>query len=188
MASTATKSLRIKRKMTVRDIVIYPDHRLRAPTVEVEVFDENLNSLIDDLRDTMYTHNAVGIAAIQIGRPERVFLIDPLRACGERAKEFADPLVLINPTIEVQSTDLVSMEEGCLSFPGVYVNIKRPSRTLIRAKVRNANNEWEDDKMIEAIGLFARALQHECDHLRGRLLIDMLSFTQKRRINKRFRK
>lgn len=173
--------------MAARDIVVYPDHRLRAPTVEVELFDEKFDALINDLRDTMYAHEAVGIAANQIGHPERVFLIDPLRACGDRAGEFADPLVLVNPSIEATSTDLVPMEEGCLSFPGLYASIKRPGRVLIRAKVRNSDGEWESDKMIDAVGFFARALQHEFDHLTGRLMVDMLSMIQKKRVNKRFK-
>lgn len=171
--------------MPAQDIIIYPDHRLRAPTKDIEVFDEALDALVIDLRDTLYTNEAVGISAIQIGRPERIFLLDPLRTCGDRANEFSDPLVLVNPEIIGASKNEVYMEEGCLSFPGTYVKIKRPERIILQAKVLTEQG-WED-KEIRADGFFARVLQHEFDHLTGRLLIDMVSFVQKKRINKRFK-
>ncbi len=166
--------------MAVLDIVTYPDPRLRQPTVAVEGVDEAIRALVRDLTDTMYAHDGAGIAAIQVGRPERIFLVDGRVATGDRE---ADPVVFINPEIVETSGGVEGGEEGCLSFPGVFVDVRRPRR----AKVRARDLDWNVFE-IEGDGLLGRALQHEYDHLEGRLLIDMVGFVKKEMIRRRLKR
>lgn len=163
--------------MSVHEIVTFPDHRLRAPTKRIERVNEEVILLAEDLMDTMYAMEGVGIAAIQIGRPEKMFLID-----GVPTGQGQNPLVFINPKIVETSKEYVNMEEGCLSFPGVYINVRRPTSVIMKALDING-----EEFVVEADGLFARALLHENDHLTGRLLVDMANFIQQKRIRKRFR-
>lgn len=166
--------------MAVLDVVKYPDPRLREPTIEVEQIDEGIRELVRDLTDTMYALNGAGIAAIQVGRPERIFLIDGRVAGGD---DDSPPVVFINPEIVDTGKGLAIAEEGCLSFPDVFVEVKRPRMARVRAK--NVDGETFE---IEGEGLLGRALQHEHDHLTGRLLIDMVGLVKKEMIKRKMKR
>ena len=166
--------------MAVLEIVKYPDERLRHETFDVETIDDGVKELVRDLIDTMFSLNAAGIAAIQVGRYERIFIIDGMVATGE---EGADPLVFINPEIVETGGGLAVSEEGCLSFPGVFVEIRRPRS----AKVRALNVEGETFE-VESDGLFGRALQHEHDHLTGKLMIDLVGMVKKEVIKRKMKR
>ncbi|EKE04552.1 MAG: hypothetical protein ACD_20C00051G0018 [uncultured bacterium] len=149
--------------MAIRKIIQYGDKILRAPTKEVHKISSKIQKLIDDLMDTMYSQNGVGLAAPQLGESYRVFVIDT--STGD---EPLNPIVFVNPKIIKKSGAIISYE-GCLSFPEAYTNVRRYTDVVIRAK---------DDKgrpfTIEAKdgSLLARAIQHEMDHLDGILFID----------------
>jgi len=166
--------------MAVLDVVKYPDPRLREDTFEVKETDDDVRQLVKDLIDTTYSLNAAGIAAIQVGRLERIFIIDGKVATGDEA---AEPLVFINPEIAETGKGQVVAEEGCLSFPGVFTEIKRPRW----AKLRAINVEGQEFE-AEGEGLFGRALQHELDHLTGRLMIDLVGMVKKEVIKRKMKR
>lgn len=166
--------------MAVLEVVKYPDPRLREETFAVAEINDAIRQLVRDLTDTMYSLNAAGIAAIQVGRLERIFLIDGKVATGSEA---ADPLVFINPEVVETGKGLVIAEEGCLSFPDVYVDVKRPRW----AKVRAMNVEGEFFE-AEGDGLYGRALQHEHDHLTGKLMIDLVGMVKKEMIKRKMKR
>lgn len=166
--------------MAVLDVVKYPDPRLREPTVEVQTIDEGIRQLVADLTDTMYALNGAGIAAIQVGRMERIFLIDGKVAGGD---DDAPPVVFINPEIVETGRGLALSEEGCLSFPGVFVDVKRPRWVKVRALALSGES-FE----IEGEGLLGRALQHEHDHLTGRLLVDLVGAVKKEMIKRKMKR
>lgn len=166
--------------MAVLDIVTYPDPRLREATFEVAEITDDIRQLVTDLRDTMYSLNAAGIAAIQVGRLERIFLIDGKVAGGD---ENAEPLVFINPAIVETGKGMALAEEGCLSFPDVFVEIRRPRWAKVRALgVHGRLFEAEGD------GLMGRALQHEFDHLTGKLMIDLVGMVKKEVIKRKMKR
>lgn len=167
--------------MAVRPIVVWPDPRLREktraiPTPPDGAITDEVRALYRDLADTMYAYDGVGIAAVQIGVPVKMFLVDPVVA----GREKGDPIAFINPEIVAVSEDKDRSEEGCLSFPGIYVPIERPRQARLRAM-------GIDGQMFEAEGdgLFARCMQHELDHLTGKLLIDFVGPLKKRQIKKK---
>jgi peptide deformylase len=166
--------------MAVRDIVKYPDPLLREDTLEVKEVDDDIRELCRDMVDTMYAQNGAGLAAPQIGRLERIFVIDGKVATGE---EDAEPLIFINPEVVETGHGTAIAEEGCLSFPGVFVDIKRPRW----AKVRAMNVEGE---IFETDGdeLYGRALQHENDHLNGRLMLDLVGMVKKEVIKRKMKR
>jgi peptide deformylase len=161
-------------------ILRYPDARLRQKCVDVEVFDESLRKLVADMTDTMYAANGAGLAAIQVGVPIRMFIIEA-EVAGRAAN---DPVVVFcNPEIVEISEEAQTGDEGCLSFPGVFVPVKRGMRARVRAQDL-------DGKTFEMEGaeLFGRALQHESDHLIGRLLIDMVGPVKREIIKRKMKK
>jgi len=166
--------------MAVRTIVKHPDPRLRQPTVPVAAVTDEIRKLCEDLADTMYSANGAGIAAIQVGALERLFLVDAAVAGG---REEDPPVVFINPEITWLGPETEAKDEGCLSFPNIFVPIKRS----IRCRVRAMNLDGEMFEM-EGEGLFARALQHEHDHLTGRLLIDFVGPLKKQMILRKLRR
>jgi peptide deformylase len=166
--------------MAVLDVVKYPDPRLREETFAVGEVDDGIRELVRDLTDTMYALNGAGIAAIQVGRLERIFLIDGRVAGGD---ENSPPVVCINPEIVETGKGLAIAEEGCLSFPGVFVEVKRPRWVKVRA-TNLAGESFE----IEGDGLLGRALQHELDHLTGRLLVDMVGMVKKEMIKRKMKR
>jgi peptide deformylase len=166
--------------MAVRPILRFPNPRLRQMSKPVEVFDDALAALVADMKDTMYLAEGAGLAAIQVGEPVRLFIIDP-EVAGRTAEE--PPLVLVNPELVAISEEEQTGDEGCLSFPGIFVPVKRGQRARVRAQdVQGKSFE------VEGEGLFARALQHEFDHLSGRLLIDMVGPVKRQIIKRKMRK
>lgn len=160
--------------MAIRTILHYPDKRLRTPGERVTNFGPALQTLVDDMAETMYAAPGVGLAATQLGIAQRVFLIDI--ATGD--DEPSDLRVFINPEIVESSGDIV-WEEGCLSFPGVHEEIARAERVTVRAQDRDGK-PFE----LQAEGLLAVAVQHENDHLDGKLMVDHLGMLKKRIVHR----
>lgn len=147
----------------LRPIVKYGAHALQIPAAPVETFDEELQRLIDDMIETMYAAPGVGLAAPQVGISKQVSVIDI--SAGKRG---GDVLVLINPVF-VERDGMQLEEEGCLSVPGFSATVPRPARAVVRALDRHGK-----ERVVEGTGLLARALQHEIDHLDGRLFLERL--------------
>jgi peptide deformylase len=166
--------------MPVRPILRFPDPRLRQLSLPVATFDEALRELVADMKDTMYLAEGAGLAAIQIGKPLRLFIIDP-EVAGQAADD--PPLVLANPELVWISEEEQTGDEGCLSFPGIFVPVKRGQRARVRAQDLDGKS-FE----VEGEALFARALQHENDHLTGRLLVDMVGPVKRQIIKRKMRK
>lgn len=164
--------------MAVRPIVVWPDPRLREATRSIPEVTEEIRSLYRDLSDTMYAYDGVGIAAIQIGVSLRMFLID----AGVAGRQ-GDPVAFINPEILTTSGEKEKADEGCLSFPGIFVPIDRPKIARVRATGIDGN-VFE----AEGSGLFARAMLHEHDHLTGKLLVDFVGPLKKRQIKRKLEK
>ncbi len=156
--------------MAIRPILHYPDKRLRTPGAPVTEFDSELQRLLDDMAETMYEAPGVGLAAPQLGVSKAIFIIDI--ASGD--DEASDLRIFINPEL-VQVEGEVFFDEGCLSFPGVREEIARAERVKVRAQDA-AGASFE----LDAEGLLAIAIQHENDHLEGRLMIDHLSVLRRR--------
>lgn len=166
--------------MAVRPIVIWPDSRLRQETRAVTEINDDVKALYRDLVDTMYAHNGLGIAAIQIGDPTRMFLVEPELA-GRAATD--DPVAFINPEVLWTSEETDKSDEGCLSFPGIYVPVERPLRARVRALGMDGNL-FE----VEGEGLYARCLLHENDHLTGQLLVDFVGPLKRQMIKRKLSK
>jgi len=160
--------------MAIRTILHYPDKRLKNPGKPVVEFGPELEALVEDMAETMYAAPGVGLAAPQIGVSLRIFIIDI--ATGE--DDPSDLRVFINPEIVEREGDVV-WEEGCLSFPGVHEEIERAERVKVRAVDRSG-----DAFELEADGLLAVAIQHENDHLDGKLMIDHLSILRRRLVHR----
>ncbi len=170
----------------IHDIVIYPDPRLKLISEEVTAFDAELHALLDDMYETMVAKNGVGLAAIQIGIPRRVLIINvPLENdAGEPIDQPRDnTLEIINPAITYRSDETVKFQEGCLSVPGIYEDIERHAMVTIEYQDRHGERfVIEDDEFL------AIALQHEIDHLDGKLFIEKLSFTKRKKFEKEWKK
>ena len=158
--------------MAIRKILYIPDPRLRAPTKAVETFDTELQTLIDDMFETMYDANGVGLAAPQIGISLKLAVIDSTRDKSEN-------LVLINPEILSREGE-EEMMEGCLSVPSAYDTVRRATKVRFKALDREGKS-YE----MTAEGLLAEVVQHECEHLEGVLYIDQLSALKKQRARKK---
>jgi len=152
--------------MSLLPIQVLGSPILRKETALVKKIDDGLQRLIDDMFDTMYAARGIGLAAPQVGRTERLTVIDVDRQ---------RPLVLINPEIVVADGGLAKAEEGCLSIPEVYGDVERPAHVVVRALDRHGEL-FE----VEADELLARCLQHEIDHLHGKLFIDYMSILKKK--------
>ncbi len=163
--------------MAIRKILHYPDKRLRIPAEPVTDFGPELQALVDDMAETMYAAPGVGLAAPQIGVSKRLFIIDISDGEGP-----SDLRVFINPEI-VRADGEISWEEGCLSFPGVHQEIRRAEQ--IKVKAQDRHGAWFE---LEADGLMAVAVQHENDHVEGRLMIDHLSPLKRRIVHRAMQK
>lgn len=156
--------------MATLKILEYPDPRLRTVATPVKAFDADLQKLIDDMLETMYAAPGVGLAATQIDVHKQLIVIDV-------SEEKNQPLVFINPKIEVLSDELSEYDEGCLSVPGFYETVCRPARVKVKALDRNGEPfEMTPD------GLLAVCIQHEVDHLLGKLYVDYISSLKRNRI------
>jgi peptide deformylase len=163
--------------MALRPIVKYPDTFLRQPTAAVDAVDAEVKKLVADMVETMYAKNGAGLAAIQVGSNQRIFIVEASVAGGD---ENDHPVVFINPRIEWLSDDAESSDEGCLSFPGIYVPIKRS----LRARVRATGLDGQEF-VAAGEGLYARAMQHEHDHLINKLLIDYVGPLKRQMIKRK---
>jgi peptide deformylase len=164
--------------MTIRKILTEPDPFLRKKSKEVEAVDNEIRSLMDDMLETMYEAPGIGLAAIQIGVPKRVIVMDL-----SRENEKKQPMYFVNPKIITKSEIDSAYEEGCLSVPGQFAEIDRPNRCKV--KYLDYNGE---DQILNAEGLLATCIQHEIDHLEGILFIDYLSKLKKSMIVKKLSK
>ena len=150
--------------MAILEILKYGDPRLRTPAQPVETIDERIHKLVQDMLETMYYANGIGLAANQVGVLLQVCVIDL-----HQGQQPDAVLVILNPTVMHEEGE-VREEEGCLSFPGLYAPVVRPARVRVRGQTLDGTwREWE------AEGLLARAFSHETDHLQGRLIIDRMT-------------
>jgi peptide deformylase len=161
--------------MAIRDILHYPDPRLRNRAETVERVDDEVRRLLDDMLETMYAAPGIGLAAIQVNVPKRVITIDISEHCDR-------PLCLINPEI-LELAGSIETEEGCLSVPGIYESVERAD--AIRARGLDRDGRAVE---FEAEGLLAVCVQHEIDHLDGKLFVDYLSQLKRQRIRKKAHK
>ena len=161
--------------MAILDILRFPDPRLRNKAGPVKQVDDKVRKLIDDMFDTMYDAPGIGLAAVQVNVPLRVITLDI-------SEEHNQPLALVNPEILARD-GIEEMSEGCLSVPGVFENVQRADHIRLRALDREGK-PFE----MEARGLLAVCIQHEIDHLDGKLFVDYLSSLKRQRIRKKLEK
>ena len=164
--------------MALRQILIEPNKVLRQKSLLVEQVDEELQQLMNDMVETMYAAPGIGLAAIQVGIPKRVLVLDISRKEGLKK-----PMYFVNPEVIEKSKNLSTYEEGCLSVPGQFAEIDRPDRCHIKYLDYNGNH-----KELKSEGLLATCIQHEIDHLEGILFIDYLSNLKKSMIIKKLSK
>ncbi len=170
----------------VHDIVVYPDKRLKLVSEEVAAFDETLHTLLDDMYETMIAKNGVGLAAIQIGVAKRVLVVNvPLESDEEESdlQPKENTLEIINPVITYRSDEKIKFQEGCLSVPGFYEDIERHAMVTIEYQDRHGEYFTIEDDAFLAV-----ALQHEIDHLDGKLFIEKLSYIKRKKFEKEWKK
>ncbi|MNF40876.1 Peptide deformylase [compost metagenome] len=162
--------------MAILNILEFPDPRLRTHAKPVDVVDDALRQLIDDMFETMYAAPGIGLAATQVNVHKRLVVMD-------LSEDKSEPRVFINPEFEPLTEQMDQYQEGCLSVPGFYENVDRPQKVGIKALDR-------DGQPFELIaeGLLAVCIQHECDHLNGKLFVDYLSSLKRDRIKKKLEK
>ena len=164
--------------MTIKTILTEPNKKLREVSKSVEKVGKEEQKLMDDMLDTMYAANGIGLAAIQIGVPKRIIVLDI-----SKDPEKKEPMYFVNPEIVSASKDDATYEEGCLSVPGQFAEIDRPDKCHI--KYLDYNGSAQE---LKAEGLLATCIQHEIDHLEGILFIDYLSKLKKSMIIKKLSK
>ena len=156
--------------MALLPILCYPDPRLHKVAKPVQAVDARIHALIDDMVETMYEAGGIGLAASQIDVHERLVVIDT-------SEERNQPMVLINPEITWMNDERVKGEEGCLSVPGIYDDVERATKVTVAALDRNGQS-----RTIEAEGMLAICIQHELDHLLGKVFVEYLSPLKQGRI------
>lgn len=161
--------------MAVKSILEFPDERLRTKAKPVENVDDNIRTLVDDMFETMYAAKGIGLAATQIDIHQRVVVMDV-------STDKDQPLCLINPEI-VEADGHQIYEEGCLSVPGIYAKVERANYVVLRAQDRDGAT-YE----MEAEGLLAVCIQHELDHLEGKVFVDYLSALKRQMVMKKLAK
>ncbi|WP_415882983.1 peptide deformylase [Neptuniibacter sp. QD72_48] len=157
-------------------ILEYPDPRLRTIAEPVETVDDEVRAQIDDMFETMYAAPGIGLAATQVNIHKRIVTMDI-------SDDQNEPLVMINPEFEILDEELHKYQEGCLSVPGFYENVKRPQK--VKLKALDYNGEPYE---MEAEGLLAVCIQHELDHLNGKLFVDYISMLKRNRIKSKLEK
>ncbi|WP_237059853.1 peptide deformylase [Microbulbifer sediminum] len=162
--------------MAKLEILEFPDPRLRQVAKPVEKVTDELRTLLDDMFETMYEAPGVGLAATQVNVHQRIVVIDV-------SEDQSEPLVFINPEVEVLDPEIHQYDEGCLSVPGFYETVERPR--LVRVKALDRNGEAF---AMEAEGLLAVCIQHELDHLDGKLFVDYISPLKRNRIRSKLEK
>ena len=175
--------------MALREILTEPNELLRKKSLTVEKVDKDLQKLMDDMLETMYAAPGIGLAAIQVGVPKRVIVLDiGLRnesedTNNEKQVVKKNPMYFVNPEIITKSINNSTYEEGCLSVPGQFAEIERPDKCHIKYL-----NYYGEPKELVAEGMLATCIQHEMDHLEGILFIDYLSKLKKSMIVKKLSK
>lgn len=164
--------------MTVREIVKLPDPILKSVSAPVAAVTDDVRALMDDMLETMYAAPGIGLAAVQVGVPKRIVVVDLARDEGPR-----NPMFFVNPEIVWWSEETNEHEEGCLSIPEVYDKVTRPSSVRVRYLDRFGKQQ---ERLCD--GLLATCIQHEIDHLNGTLFIDHLSRLKRDRVVKKFAK
>ncbi|TXS93705.1 peptide deformylase [Parahaliea maris] len=162
--------------MAILDILEFPDPRLRTRAKPITDVTDHTRTLIDDMFETMYAAPGIGLAATQVDVHERLLVIDV-------SEDRSEPLVFINPEVEILDPELGEYDEGCLSVPGFYETVNRPRRVRVTALDRNGESFTR-----ELEGLLAICLQHEIDHLDGKLFVDYISPLKRQRIRKKLEK
>lgn len=162
--------------MALLPILEFPDPRLRKVASPVTVFDAKLSSLIQDMFETMYAAKGIGLAATQVNVHKQLLVLDV-------SENRENPLVFINPLIKVIDDEPSLYDEGCLSVPGFYETVSRPKTIRVRA-MDSQGNEFE----LETDGILSTCLQHEVDHLNGKLFVDYLSALKRNRIRSKLEK
>ena len=162
--------------MAILEILEFPDKRLRTVAKPVEAVTDETRAIIDDMFDTMYDAPGIGLAATQVNVHQRIITMD-------LSEDKDEPRVFINPEVTVLEGELESMQEGCLSVPGFYEDITRVEHCLVKALDRNG-----EPFELEARGLLAVCIQHEIDHLEGKLMVDYLSTLKRNRIKSKLDK
>ena len=162
--------------MALLPILSYPDPRLHTVAKPVTLVDDRIRALAADMLETMYDAKGVGLAATQVNVHERMLVLDV-------SEERNQPQVLINPELVWASDDRVKNEEGCLSVPGIFDGVERPARVKVQAL-----NEHGESVMIEADGLLSICIQHEMDHLMGKVFVEYLSVLKRMRIKSKLHK
>lgn len=164
--------------MTIKPLVLLPDNLLREPSAKIERIDDDVIKLSEDMLETMYDAPGIGLAAIQIGIPRRLVVMDV-----SKDEDKKDPMVLVNPQIVKRSDAPSTYEEGCLSIPDYYAEVERPAEVTVRYLDLSGK-----EQLLEADGIMATCLQHEVDHLDGLLFIDYLSKLKRNMVIKKFTK
>ncbi|MBN7288092.1 MULTISPECIES: peptide deformylase [Campylobacter] len=163
----------------VLEILSYPNKKLYEVSKEVETFDEELHKLLDDMYETMIAKDGIGLAAIQVGVAKRIFIVNLSNEEGVQDK--ADLIEIINPKFELKVGECV-YQEGCLSVPGFYEDVKRAERVKIKFQDR-----FGQEREIDTDGLLAVALQHENDHLDGHLFIEKIGYNKRKKFEKEYK-
>lgn len=169
--------------MAFRDIVLMGDPVLRKEAAEVTSFDAELRSLVRDMYETMYHADGIGLAAPQIGISSRIIVVDLRRPDDDEEEEERYQVAVVNPSVVWASEDTDKQTEGCLSMPGLEEVVRRPVAVRVEGRDPDGN-----EISIEADHLFARALQHEIDHLDGILFLDRVSPLKRRMLVKKWKK
>ncbi|MEK9712612.1 MAG: peptide deformylase [Thalassolituus sp.] len=162
--------------MAILDILEFPDPRLRTVAQPVKEVDQRVQEIVDNMFETMYDAPGIGLAATQVNIHERIITIDV-------SEDKSEPLVFINPEITVLDGEMETMQEGCLSVPGFYEDVTRVEHCLVRALDRKGE-AFE----LECTGLLAVCIQHEVDHLEGKLMVDYVSPMKRNRIKGKLEK
>lgn len=162
--------------MTVLTVLRFPDERLRTKAEEVTEVNDDIRKIVDDMFETMYAENGVGLAATQVNIHQRIVVMDT-------TEDKSDPITLINPEIVEKSDETFINEEGCLSVPGCYAKVDRHERVTVKALDRDGNEFTRD-----ADELLSICIQHELDHLKGVLFVDYLSPLKRKRIQTKLEK
>lgn len=167
--------------MAVREVIIYPDEILRKPNALITVFDDELKQTAQDMFDTMYKFEGIGLAGPQIAVNKQIIVIDIPEDDGTQGN---NQLILINPKIIKVEGEIVDSQEGCLSVPGYQDTVKRYERVTVEYQ----NIDGQKCSFDNVDGLFAICLQHEIDHLNGKVFVDQLSRLKKDRLKKKYEK
>ena len=162
--------------MAILDILEFPDPRLRTVAKPVSEVDDRIRGIVDDMFETMYDAPGIGLAATQVNIHERIITIDV-------SEDKSEPLVFINPDITVLDGEMETMQEGCLSVPGFYEDVTRVEHCLVKAIGRDG-----EPFELECTGLLAVCIQHEVDHLEGKLMVDYVSPLKRNRIKDKLEK